>query len=84
MDTPCLLMRAISGFIAVKNDSGLLLALAILDDSAPMAEYTLLDGTLFDLPGILTKKGNESLSIYLSVCLSIYNTRCGIYSKRSI
>ena len=72
MDTPCLLMRAISGFIAVKNDSGLLLALAILDDSAPMAEYTLLDGTLFDLPGILTiKKGNESLSIYLSVYLSI-------------
>ena len=65
-------MRAISGFIAMKNDSGLLLALAVLDDTALMAEYTLLDGTLFDLPRILTiKKGNESLSIYLSIYLSI-------------
>ena len=37
-----------------------------------MAEYTLLDGALFDLPGILTiKKGNESLSIYLSIYLPI-------------
>ena len=72
MDTSCLLMRAISGFIAVKNDSGLLLALEVLDDSALIAEYTLLDRTLFDLPGILTiKKGNESLSIYLSIYLSI-------------
>ena len=69
MDTPSLLMQAISGFIAVENDSGLLLALAILNDSAPMAEYTLLNGTSFDLPGILTIKN-----------LSIYTTRCGICS----
>ena len=38
MDTPCLLIRTISGLIAVENDSGLLLALPILNDSAPMAE----------------------------------------------
>ena len=68
MDTPSLLMQAISGFIAVENDSGLLLALAILNDSAPMAEYTLLNGTLFDLPGILTIK---NLSIYLSIPLDV-------------
>ena len=37
-----------------------------------MAEYALLDGALFDLPGILAiKKGNESLSIYLSIYLPI-------------
>ena len=40
MDTPCLLIRAISGLIAVGNDSGLLLAPAILNDSAPVAEQT--------------------------------------------
>ena len=38
MDTPYLLIWAISGLIAVENDSGLLLALAILGGSAPMAE----------------------------------------------
>ena len=38
MDTPCLLIRAVTGLIAVENDSGLLLALAALNDSAPMAE----------------------------------------------
>ena len=38
MDTPYLLVQAISGLIAVENDSGLLLALAILNNSAPMAE----------------------------------------------
>ena len=40
MDTPapCLLIRAISGLIAAENDSRLLFALAILNDSAPMAE----------------------------------------------
>ena len=38
MDTPCLLMQEIGGLIAVENDSGLLLALAILNDSAPLAE----------------------------------------------
>ena len=38
MVTPFLIIRAIIGLIAVENDSGLLLALAILNDSAPMAE----------------------------------------------
>ena len=39
IDNPSLLIRtAISGLIAVENDSGLLLALAILNDTAPMAE----------------------------------------------
>ena len=32
------LVPSISSLIAVENDSGLLLALAILSDSAPMAE----------------------------------------------
>ena len=62
MDTPCLLIREISGLIVVENDSGLLLTLAILNDSAPLAEETILDGILLDLSGILTiVKGNESL-----------------------
>ena len=38
METPWLLIRAISGFIAVDNKSGLLLALAMLNDSAPIKE----------------------------------------------
>ena len=38
MDTPSLLIRVISGLIVVENDSVLLLALGILNDSAPMAE----------------------------------------------
>ena len=62
MDIPCLLIRAIKRLIAVENDSGLLLALAIFNDSAPMEEQTILDGTLLDLCGFLTiKKGNDSL-----------------------
>ena len=62
MDTRCLLTEAVSGLIAVENDSGLFLALAILNDSAPKAEYAILDGTLIDLSGVLTiEKGNESL-----------------------
>ena len=62
MDTPCLLIRTKSDLLAAENDSGLLLALASLNDSAPMAEYAILDGTLLDLSGILTiGKGNESL-----------------------
>ena len=62
MDTPCLLIREISRLIVVENDSGLLLTLAILNDSAPLAEETILDGILLDLSGILTiVKGNESL-----------------------
>ena len=62
IDTPYLLIWAISGLIVLENDSGLLLALAILNDSVPMAEKTILDGTLLDLSGILTiEKGNESL-----------------------
>ena len=40
----------------------ILLALAILNNSAPMKEEVVLDGTLIDLSGILTiQKGNESL-----------------------
>ena len=38
MDTPYLLIRAISGLIVVESDSGLLLDITILNDSAPMAE----------------------------------------------
>ena len=38
METPWLLIPIISGLIAVVNNSGLLLALAILKDSAPIAE----------------------------------------------
>ena len=46
----------------MENDSGLLLALANLNDSAPMVEYTILDGILHDSSGILTiEKGNEFL-----------------------
>ena len=61
METPCLLIWAISGLIAVENDSGFLLALAILNDSAPMSEKTILDGTLLDLSDILAiEKGDES------------------------
>ena len=51
-----------SGLIAVENDSGLLLALVILDDSAPTAEETVLHGTLLDFSAILTiEKGNRSI-----------------------
>ena len=38
MDTLCLLLRAINCLIAVVSDSGLLIALAILNDSAHIAE----------------------------------------------
>ena len=38
MDTPHVLIKAITGLTAVENDSGLLLPLAILNDSAPIAE----------------------------------------------
>ena len=62
MDTPCLLIWAVSGLIAMENGSGLLLPLAILNNSAPMREQTILDGVFIDLPGILAiEKGNESL-----------------------
>ena len=46
MDTLCLLLRGISGLIAAENSSRLLLAPAILNDSAPTGELTILDGTL--------------------------------------
>ena len=36
MDIPCLLIRVISGLVAVENDSGLLLTQAILNESAPI------------------------------------------------
>ena len=54
METSCLLIRAICALNAVENDSVLLLALAILEDSATIAEQTVLDGTLLDLSDILT------------------------------
>ena len=54
MDTPCLLIRVISGLISVENDSGLLFALAILNGPVTIAEYTILGGTLLDLSDILT------------------------------
>ena len=38
METPWLFIPIISGLIAVENDSGLLVALVILKDSAPIAE----------------------------------------------
>ena len=38
MDTPCLLIGVMSGLTAVENESGLLLALAILNESEPIAE----------------------------------------------
>ena len=43
-----------SGLIAVENDSVLLLVLAILNDSAPISEQTILDSALLDLSSILT------------------------------
>ena len=61
MDTLCLLIWAINSLITVENDSGLLLALAILNDSAPVAEQTILDGTLRDLSGILTVEKEMNL-----------------------
>ena len=54
METSCLLIRAICALNAVEKDSVLLLALAILEDSATIAEQTVLDGTLLDLSDILT------------------------------
>ena len=62
MDTPCLLIRAISGLIAVENDSRLLLALAVLNDSSLIAEETIIDGSaLLEVFGILKmKKRNKS------------------------
>ena len=62
MDTPCLLIQATSGLTAVENDQGFLIAPAILNDLAPMAEQTILDGVLLDLSGIQAiEKGKESL-----------------------
>ena len=40
----------------------MVVTLAILNDSAPVTEKTVLDGILLDFPGILTvEKGNLSL-----------------------
>ena len=38
LETPCLLIQVISGLIAVQDESGLLFALAILNNSTPTAE----------------------------------------------
>ena len=37
MESPCILKQVISGLIELKKDSGILLAPAILKDSAPIA-----------------------------------------------
>ena len=60
LDDHCLLIQAISGLIALENDSGLLIALEILNNSATMAQYTVREGTLLGFSGIVTMK-NESL-----------------------
>ena len=50
----------------------MLLVLAILNDSAPMAEQTVLDDTLLDLSGILTiKKEMSSFMKEVEMKLSI-------------
>lgn len=46
--------RVISSSIAVENEQGLFVALAILRDAATIAEKSMLDGTLFDFSGIIT------------------------------
>ena len=45
----------------MENESGLQLALAIFNDSAPIAENTMLDVALIDLSGILTIEKEMSL-----------------------
>ena len=61
-DPPFQLKWAKSGLIVVENESKLLLAIAVIHDSAPIAEKTLLDGILLEVSGIWTiEKGNESL-----------------------
>ena len=50
-DTSTCSYGKMSSLVAVENDSGLLLALASHNDSAPIAEQTMLNGTLLDLSG---------------------------------
>ena len=64
MGAPFLLIWVAGSLIAVKNESGLLLALVISKDSVPIVEYNvkMLNCWYLDLPGILTTKAvNESL-----------------------
>ena len=62
METPCLLIWAVSGLITVKNESGLLLSQSILNYSARIAEKIILDCLSLDLTGILTiENGNQPL-----------------------
>ena len=63
METLCLFIQGTSsGLIAVDNELGLLLSLAILKDSVRIIEEIVLDGILLDMWGILTiEKGNKSL-----------------------
>ena len=62
METPCLLIWAISGLITVKNESGLLLSQSVLNYSARIAEKIILDCLSLDLTGILTiENGNQPL-----------------------
>ena len=58
METPGLFIRVTSSLISVENESGLLLALAILKDSTLIAEWLMLDG----LSGILTVEKESLLS----------------------
>ena len=45
----------------MENDLGLLVALATINDSTPIAEQTMLDATLFILSGITIGKENKSV-----------------------
>ena len=59
-----MLKCVVGSLVAVKNESGLLLVLVILEDSVPISEYNvkILNCAYLDLPGILTIKiVNESL-----------------------
>ena len=77
MGAPFLLICVAGSLIAVKNESGLLLALVISKDSVPIVEYNvkMLNCWYLDLTGILTTKAvNESLFIEdTNLKLSILN-----------
>ena len=60
LETPYLLIQAVSGLTGVGNKPGLLLALTIFDDSAPRAEKSMLDGLLLHFSKILTKEKREA------------------------
>ena len=49
METSCLFTQITSCLVAVENQLGLLLALAILKDSLTIAVQTILHGTILDM-----------------------------------